>query len=581
MNLNFIKIKDRWVAEFKTSGPFNLHIEGVVEGNVSLFHKTIENGNYAYLRGSTPSPASFSKVYDADFTALVYPKFIKVTCATEPKTATVTAIEETTIIEVIPDSVDFTFNLPMEEIDGAVNGTIEGEFTGTYNTVAAFAKGNGVAEDYGYSVKDSSDVDIKVNGYKVGDVEYHETEEFIKMQTDALSNADADGSAVLRKESLSFAYALPKEEPDTPSEPEVLTYEFNIPMVEDYDSLYGETYYSGVINAEFGDIYNKIDALAKAFGEDLGYQWYLDNDKTLEKTNISVNGYRITYIESNTDGRIVLGIGGVFVLGGDAQAWMSTTSIQVDLPQPWNPNAPKPESDVIEYHFEIPMEEDGFFIEPAYYGTLEGDFSKEYSAIVALSEKIGVFKNGFYTITEGGSPLTNPKITVNGFNVTEIRSAPSYERIEFSTDAPYNGSSSGDGTITKTAIDFSAAEPHAPKPESDVIEYNFSIPLKYEDYFMGGGYAGEVEGDFSDICSKLTALTETYGKDNSIEGDALAERAKITLNNQDTVIYCSIEEDSSLYLKLDVDGPLGQESYISLSNTRAYCERGTQPEPQL
>ena len=226
-------------------------------------------------------------------------------------------------------------------------------------------------------------------------------------------------------------------------EPEVLTYEFNIPMVEDYDSLYGETYYSGVINAEFGDIYNKIDALAKAFGEDLGYQWYLDNDKTLEKTNISVNGYRITYIESNTDGRIVLGIGGVFVLGGDAQAYLITTAISVDLPAAWNPNAPKPESDVIEYHFEIPMEEQTEEWGAKYLeGAKESDFSDVYNKIVRFAEEKGEeyddsYGTYFYVSQELASQFVD--ISVNGDKITDLEYHSNLAEIRCITDGPING----------------------------------------------------------------------------------------------------------------------------------------------
>lgn len=443
MDLNFIKIKDRWVAEFKTSGPFNLHIEGVVEGNVSLFHKTIENGNYAYLRGSTPSPASFSKVYDADFTALVYPKFIKVTCATEPKTATVTAIEETTIIEVIPDSVDFTFNLPMEETDGAVNGTIEGEFTGTYNTVAAFAKGNGVVEDYGYSVKDSSDVDIKVNGYKVGDVEYHETEEFIKMQTDALSSADADGSAVLRKESLSFAYALPVVEPDVPSEPEVIEYHFDIPMHLE-NSATGDIVENGTpnmllnacgrVDGDFTELLNKLKALSNEYDE-------LTEDIILERTNVTVNGYRMTtlwyYDESQswTGEECAEFVNESFETNGACANGIQIhpTYVSMEMYSLLFPNYPnwKEEPEVIEYHFDIPMDSGMGFL--GMEGEIQGDFSELHNKLIAFTKANGYSDSSgqWFVIDEGAMQKIN--ITVNGDAVTAIDYYPQYGEINCST----------------------------------------------------------------------------------------------------------------------------------------------------
>ena len=89
MEINFTKQDGAWVAEFEATSDFNLHIEGVVEGNVKVYQRGSASGGYAYVRGATPYP-SFSNIYDMDFSALVYPKYIKVVCATEPTMAEVT-----------------------------------------------------------------------------------------------------------------------------------------------------------------------------------------------------------------------------------------------------------------------------------------------------------------------------------------------------------------------------------------------------------------------------------------------------------------------------------------------------------
>ena len=179
MELNFIKVFDRWVAEFTATEDFNIHIEGVKLGNLSIFQKGTENGGYAFANGAVPTPSD-GTVYDCDFSATIYPKYMKVSCTTEPTLAVVTSGTEVVVNEVVPENLDFKFRVNMEETDSTVNGEMEGNFNGTYNTVAAFAKNYGTVEDYGYSVKDEdtlNKVDMKINSYDVTEVEYHESDE--------------------------------------------------------------------------------------------------------------------------------------------------------------------------------------------------------------------------------------------------------------------------------------------------------------------------------------------------------------------------------------------------------------------
>lgn len=83
MELKFNKSEEGWVAEFKVTSSFSLHIEGVVEGNVKVYQRSTPSGEYAYTREGTPS-TSYGKVYDFTFPVLVGPKFMKVVCVTEP-----------------------------------------------------------------------------------------------------------------------------------------------------------------------------------------------------------------------------------------------------------------------------------------------------------------------------------------------------------------------------------------------------------------------------------------------------------------------------------------------------------------
>ena len=109
MDLIFTKQADRWVAEFIATDDFNLHIEGVVEGNVSVFQRGSESGNYAFVKEGTPHP-SYANVYDYDFAALIYPKFIKVSCATEPTSGIVTSDGEITEIKAQTKEIEVTSN---------------------------------------------------------------------------------------------------------------------------------------------------------------------------------------------------------------------------------------------------------------------------------------------------------------------------------------------------------------------------------------------------------------------------------------------------------------------------------------
>lgn len=90
MELIFNQVQNRWEAEFEANADFNLHIDGVLEGNISVFQRGTASGQYALVRKAKPNPTLNVNVYDYDFSSLVYPKFIKVSCATEPTYAEVT-----------------------------------------------------------------------------------------------------------------------------------------------------------------------------------------------------------------------------------------------------------------------------------------------------------------------------------------------------------------------------------------------------------------------------------------------------------------------------------------------------------
>ena len=90
MELTFTKDGDKYVASFAVTSDFNIHIEKS-GGRVVLFQSSIENGEYDYVSGATI--ADTDGVFDSDFTALIYPKYIKMVADVMPTKAVVTFAE--------------------------------------------------------------------------------------------------------------------------------------------------------------------------------------------------------------------------------------------------------------------------------------------------------------------------------------------------------------------------------------------------------------------------------------------------------------------------------------------------------
>ena len=87
MEIQFTNIDNLWVAEFEVTSDFNLHIERDTDGRLDIYQRTAgaeyENiYDIGYLNKRT--------VYDNDFQALIYPKWIKVKSAVKPIVAVVT-----------------------------------------------------------------------------------------------------------------------------------------------------------------------------------------------------------------------------------------------------------------------------------------------------------------------------------------------------------------------------------------------------------------------------------------------------------------------------------------------------------
>lgn len=91
MELQFVKQGSRYIAEFQTTGDFNLHIERNESGFLYVRQRTTETGKY-----DSVEEGSFSygdSIVDKDFSFSVYPKQIQVVSKVLPTMAVVTAGE--------------------------------------------------------------------------------------------------------------------------------------------------------------------------------------------------------------------------------------------------------------------------------------------------------------------------------------------------------------------------------------------------------------------------------------------------------------------------------------------------------
>jgi hypothetical protein len=106
MELQFVKQGSRYIAEFQTTGDFNLHIEREESGYLYVNQRTPDTGKYDSIKGTSFNYGD--SVVDVDFSFLVYPKQIQVVSKVLPTMAVVTASEggevgysETQILETL------------------------------------------------------------------------------------------------------------------------------------------------------------------------------------------------------------------------------------------------------------------------------------------------------------------------------------------------------------------------------------------------------------------------------------------------------------------------------------------------
>lgn len=109
MELTFTKnLNNEFVAEFEATADFNLHVEDILPRDITLLQRTA-GGKYDVIHDFPQNPP-LSNIMDYDFTALIYPKTIKVVCAKEPTYAAVVSDGEVTEIKSQSKEIEVTAN---------------------------------------------------------------------------------------------------------------------------------------------------------------------------------------------------------------------------------------------------------------------------------------------------------------------------------------------------------------------------------------------------------------------------------------------------------------------------------------
>lgn len=309
MRLNFVHKDNVWVTEFSVSADYNLHIEGVAEGDVRIYQSGVEGAKHALVRGATLYP-SYGEVYDMDFSALLYPKYIRVECATEPTMAEVTSEGEVIQIEIPvepeqpsePEVLTYAFEIPMEKVevdeefgapDTHYEGRLDGNFSNEFETLKNFILTHGEEEEYAWTVygpNNASNVPldnpkITINGFNATWLVIGKSsEDVIEIGTDGGDSLYSGSIGELTATSISFSGPQPYK-------PEI-EYHFDIPM-EEVGGSFG-TYYEGNLEGDFSDIYNKLTKFARENGNEEG-TIYVPEEAVANKINVVVNNDKVKY----------------------------------------------------------------------------------------------------------------------------------------------------------------------------------------------------------------------------------------------------------------------------------------------
>ena len=109
MTLSFRKENNKHVATFEAVSDFNLHLEKGSKGVVNFYQTSSVDGEYDRIKDIKFEHDDL--VLDVDFSALIYPKYIKIIAYTDIAKAVVTYTSDTQ--EAIDASIVSIINNPV------------------------------------------------------------------------------------------------------------------------------------------------------------------------------------------------------------------------------------------------------------------------------------------------------------------------------------------------------------------------------------------------------------------------------------------------------------------------------------
>lgn len=215
-----------------------------------------------------------------------------------------------------PEMIEYHFDVPMHIINGMgevvpdgtpidkelniINGTLNDDFSGIYNKLLVLIKENGSL--IGEAALEKTN--ITVNGIRINDISDWGNE-ICLANIDLPINAFAGNLALLTADriTINFAPAAFPNYPNWKEEPDsgVIEYHWEFDNLEENYDIIGEVGLEQTINGDFKEPFNKLMSVIEEYGD--GYQ--IDTNIVQEHTNITLNGYKVTYISYYEDRGII------------------------------------------------------------------------------------------------------------------------------------------------------------------------------------------------------------------------------------------------------------------------------------